>query len=796
MPDRGARLMAATFNAPALPGSAGPRTTTTRPAAAAAGGAAPSSDVGAGAAVSAHEAMTDPHPQYLTAAEGAAAFDALGAAAAGDAAHLAALDPHPQYANPLAWLNIKSAPFNAKVDGKRVTDASVSGTALTSATAAFVPSDVGKSVKIENSTATTAHVTTISAYVSATAVTLALTSPFSGSSLPMVFGTDDAAAVNAAIAAAGTAGGGTVYHPGGICVIAGALQDTSRSNAQLVFPALHAVNARQVTIEVRGCRPPPTVYSVVGATPLPTEHSIFDSFLLSGGGSQPCVMGGWGPSGSFANLSMLQVVLRDFTVRMPPNPQMSAIDLSHVVSCDVDQIVVDTGNYYIQSLPQPTTSTSYAIRYPGNGNGAHTRIGTVNVSGMYWGQEFGEHSNGFQVNAWGCYKAFKFGFADHGSVFQRMMNVHCTYGLTFTGGNHTVVISQYNIERAASGWWQTTYDIDDASNFGRGRLCNHQVLAGVGAVRTFTTNGARYIDRAHNEAGLFLVTDADSVTLDLSSSQQFKWTMGGNRLLAAVTNPWQGARLSVLLVQDGTGSRILDYGSQFLFTNGAVPTLTTTANAVDWLQGYYDEVAGGFLCTLTPNLSPLIVAALDPANTNAGLTLTNSRRTCNRNAGGASLVTSFTQTAHASGKWYFEVRIDSMSGATNFQIHGVAPVGTANTAHIGTSANGYGYYAQTGQKFNNNTGASYGTAYAAGDIIQVALDLTNGRIFFGKNNTWQASGDPVGGTNPAYSGISGNFLGGVSLYNGSSTPYDVVTVRLKLADMTYTPPTGYSAWQP
>lgn len=63
MPDRGARLMAATFNAPQLPAGR-PGLPTTRPAVAAPGGAAPSSDVGAAAAVTAHEAKVEPHPQY------------------------------------------------------------------------------------------------------------------------------------------------------------------------------------------------------------------------------------------------------------------------------------------------------------------------------------------------------------------------------------------------------------------------------------------------------------------------------------------------------------------------------------------------------------------------------------------------------------------------------------------------------------------------------------------------------------------------------------------------------------
>jgi hypothetical protein len=38
---------------------------------------------------------------------------------------------------------------------------------------------------------------------------------------------------------------------------------------------------------------------------------------------------------------------------------------------------------------------------------------------------------------------------------------------------------------------------------------------------------------------------------------------------------------SVFIVQDGTGSRTLAYGSYWDFAAGTAPTLTTAANAVD-----------------------------------------------------------------------------------------------------------------------------------------------------------------------------------------------------------------------
>jgi hypothetical protein len=58
------------------------------------------STAAAAAAVAAHEALGDPHPQYLTPAEGDAAYEEIGAAADAVAAHEGAGDPHPQYLTP------------------------------------------------------------------------------------------------------------------------------------------------------------------------------------------------------------------------------------------------------------------------------------------------------------------------------------------------------------------------------------------------------------------------------------------------------------------------------------------------------------------------------------------------------------------------------------------------------------------------------------------------------------------------------------------------------------------------
>ena len=59
-------------------------------------------------------------------------------------------------------------------------------------------------------------------------------------------------------------------------------------------------------------------------------------------------------------------------------------------------------------------------------------------------------------------------------------------------------------------------------------------------------------------------------------------TIGGNRVLL-MTNPTVGQTGYIYVIQDGTGSRTLTYPTQWKYSGGTAPTLTTDANAVDVL---------------------------------------------------------------------------------------------------------------------------------------------------------------------------------------------------------------------
>lgn len=77
------------------------------------------------------------------------------------------------------------------------------------------------------------------------------------------------------------------------------------------------------------------------------------------------------------------------------------------------------------------------------------------------------------------------------------------------------------------------------------------------------------------------LTDAATIAVDMTLSNNFTVTLGGNRTLGNPTGLVVGQSGSIFVNQDGTGSRTLAYSSFWDFPNGAAPTLSTAINAAD-----------------------------------------------------------------------------------------------------------------------------------------------------------------------------------------------------------------------
>ena len=126
---------------------------------------------------------------------------------------------------------------------------------------------------------------------------------------------------------------------------------------------------------------------------------------------------------------------------------------------------------------------------------------------------------------------------------------------------------------------------------------NTLTLAGTDSTTmTFPASSATVaglgIQQAYTKQQYFSVatlTDASSISWDVSVAQKAKVTLGGSRTLAAVTNPVEGATYYLYVFQDGTGGYTLSYTTSANttgtvdFGGATTPVITTTASKGDIL---------------------------------------------------------------------------------------------------------------------------------------------------------------------------------------------------------------------
>lgn len=128
------------------------------------------------------------------------------------------------------------------------------------------------------------------------------------------------------------------------------------------------------------------------------------------------------------------------------------------------------------------------------------------------------------------------------------------------------------------------------------------VNGSAGAITNVAVTDAAQSFTAQQRGTISALTDGATITPDFAVANNFSVTLAGSRTLANPSNLTAGASGCIWITQDGTGSRTLAYGSQWDFTGGTAPTLTTTAAAVDCLV-YSVQSSTKITATLITNLS-------------------------------------------------------------------------------------------------------------------------------------------------------------------------------------------------
>ncbi len=167
--------------------------------------------------------------------------------------------------------------------------------------------------------------------------------------------------------------------------------------------------------------------------------------------------------------------------------------------------------------------------------------------------------------------------------------------------------------------------------------------------------------------------------------------------------------------------------------------------------------------TKTEDCPSNVFNTLDPLSPQT-YTFSNGNNTIYR-AGSSSQSTAISTLAPSSGKWYWEVKLNS--GQSNYPRIGIYEMNSDNhtyTTHLGNASNGTGKWWGSGGSGSGNNIIADGNAsttafysYTNGDILMFAMDNDNGKLWFGKNGTWY--------TNDNSSTTTGTAIG-----NNTATP--------------------------
>ena len=129
---------------------------------------------------------------------------------------------------------------------------------------------------------------------------------------------------------------------------------------------------------------------------------------------------------------------------------------------------------------------------------------------------------------------------------------------------------------SADGGNAATLDSIDSSQFLRSDT-------GDTADGLLTINGGiAFASDTKCTAAFASLSDSSTILVNFASGIHHSVTLGGNRTLShSNTSVAVGQSGSIIINQDGTGSRTLSFNSSYKFVGGTAPTLSTAANAKD-----------------------------------------------------------------------------------------------------------------------------------------------------------------------------------------------------------------------
>lgn len=311
--------------------------------------------------------------------------------------------------------------------------------------------------------------------------------------------TDDTVAIQDCIDACSAAGGGTIFFPLNsdgsrtIYQIDGALQDTGSYNSQLEIPQINAVPGDgSVTMRFLGATPAGPHQDNRGGVVL---RSSWNGTIS---GTPAIISAGTHDS---TTLNWTYLFFENIEIQAHEDPKLTAIDATKAasvrwynvaitVSRPTDLVIGASANWAV-----PTHSNAVGLDMPWGLNAQAEGGDNLQIHGYYTGMRPSEQctSGGLWIG-W-CARAIEFrgqvgspGLLRHACALARVAIFWCPRAFVFTGDERWVWIGQTDIEHDLSPF-TAVYDIDDASNYGRGFINWHTTHWTTGPEDGLLVNG-------------------------------------------------------------------------------------------------------------------------------------------------------------------------------------------------------------------------------------------------------------------------------------------------------------------
>ena len=313
--------------------------------------------------------------------------------------------------------------------------------------------------------------------------------------------------------------------------------------------------------------------------------------------------------------------------------------------------------------------------------------------------------------------------------------------LDYDSGNNSNLITTA-VFRDPSAWYHIVFAFN--SNLGSGETDKEErTKLYINGVRVTSFGTAAYA--GHNQDSGVNVNSANfilSSNQDQSSGSMWNGYMAEAHFIDGTayqadsfgefdsdSGVWKPIEVSGLTY--GTNGYYLDFKDSANLGNDANGGTDFTESGLAAIDQTQDTCTNNF-----PTLNPLDAFLGDSTFSEGNLRF---------NTETASNVTWATSTiGMTSGKFYFEAFLQT---AADHNYIGISdrPCPSLST-YFGAGAYDYGYKSSNGQKKNNGNESSYGNTYTTNDTVMCAVDLDNLKVYFGKNGTWQNSGNPESGS--------------------------------------------------